>query len=130
MPSTTPTFALPYPLMSDAPSGPTQMQALAERVETVLKNDYSQGGTVPVTIPANMVTGAAPPVTFPKAYSTPPAVTATVVTTTTNGNSNYVLYADTKTTTGVTIRAAHRTNGTNPAAVTLTVDWTAVGTLA
>ncbi len=34
---TTPTFALPYPALADAPNSPAQVQALAERADTVLR---------------------------------------------------------------------------------------------
>lgn len=91
---TTPRYAIPYPASSDSPNGPTQMNALASRVETVL-------GVVDDTVTANAVAKSAAfyatsPVSIPAATDTKIAFPTTdrssaYITPSLAGNQNFTV---------------------------------------
>lgn len=76
--ATTTKLALPYPLASDAPAGPTQLQALAQKLDDVVSAMYSQSGTAGGTFAA-LNTVVTINVTYPKPYAATvyPSVTLT-----------------------------------------------------
>ncbi len=70
MPDNTPSLILPYPLPADPPDGASQIQALAEQLDTIVP--LIQSGTETLTTDGNnFVTFA---LTFPRQFAATPTV--------------------------------------------------------
>lgn len=76
--ATTPKLNFSYPLPSDGPAGPQQMQALAESIEAVVAARFAQSGTVSGSFSA-LDAPVTLSVTYPRPYAAAvfPSVTLT-----------------------------------------------------
>lgn len=116
---TTSHFSFPYPSLTDAPNGPSQIQQLAAAIDTYLFGlPLVQSGVVNVT-PTGAGVYSTAPVTFPVSFSAPPTVTVTPIAAGTGTISS--AGSDTPTASGCNVGII-RTNTTVTA-----VQWVAVG---